>query len=265
LTIHLFMFPKNNPYNHLTAKERDKISMPARMIEQQGFIKGRILDFGCGFGKDVEELKAKNYEIEGYDPHYFPNYPEGKFDTILCFYVLNVLLPEQQAQVMMQVSNLLKTSGKAYFSVRRDISQDGYRNHFKHQKPTYQCNVILPFKSIFKNENTEIYEYQHYSQLEQSETDCPFCGVSKEKELIAEMVSCYAILEENKALIIPKRHVSDYFDLTFREQTACNLMLNFVTKELKKRFLSNSFKVEIKIGEDEGQILTHTFISISAK
>jgi diadenosine tetraphosphate (Ap4A) HIT family hydrolase len=37
-------------------------------------------------------------------------------------------------------------------------------------------------------------------------------------------------------------------------------MLNFVAKELKKRFISNSFKVEIKIGEDEGQILTHTCI-----
>lgn len=259
MNIHLFMFPKNNPYNHLTAKERDKISMPARMIKQQGFIKGRVLDFGCGFGKDIEELKAKGYEIEGYDPHYFSNYPEGKFDTILCFYVLNVLLPEQQAQVMMQVSSLLKPSGKAYFSVRRDITQDGYRNHFKHQKPTYQCNVILPFKSIFKNENTEIYEYQHYNQLEQKESDCPFCNVSKEKELIAEMVSCYAILEENQAIIIPKRHVSDYFDLTFREQTACNLMLNFVTKEFKKRFETKSLNIEIKVQKT----LLHTRILIT--
>ncbi len=254
MTIHLFMFPKNNPYNHLTAKERDKISMPARMIEQQGFIKGRVLDFGCGFGKDVEELKAKGYEIEAYDPHYFPNYPEGKFDTILCFYVLNVLLPEQQAQVMMQVSNLLKPSGKAYFSVRRDITQDGYRNHFKHQKPTYQCNVILPFKSIFKNENTEIYEYQHYNQLEQKESDCLFCSVPKEKELIAEMVSCYAILEENQAVITPKRHVSDYFDLTFREQTACNLMLNFVKKEIENRLEGKISKISIDILEkNEGE------------
>lgn len=256
---------KNNPYNHLTAKERDKISMPARMIEQQSFIKGKTLDFGCGFGKDVDELKAKGYEIEGYDPHYFPNYPNRKFDTILCFYVLNVLLPEQQAQVIMQVSNLLRPNGKAYFSVRRDITQDGYRNHFKYQKPTYQCNVILPFKSIFKNENTEIYEYQHYNQLEQTESDCTYCNVSREKELIAEMVSCYAILEENQALVIPKRHVVDYFDLTFREQTACNLMLNFVTKELKKRFLTESFKVEINVEKVERQALAHTCILLLSK
>jgi diadenosine tetraphosphate (Ap4A) HIT family hydrolase len=171
-----------------------------------------------------------------------------QINTILCFYVLNVLLPEQQAQVMMKVLNLLKPTGKAYFSVRRDISEDVYRNHFKHQKPTYQCNVILPFKSIFKNENTEIYEYQHYNQLELKKSDCSFCSVTKEKELIAEMVSCYAIYDKNQVLIIPKRHVASYFDLTFREQTAYTLMLNFVTKLLKKRLSKQSCNIEIKIG-----------------
>ena len=85
----------------MTAKERDTISLPARTIEQQSLLNGSILDFGCGFGKDVEVLQAKNYEITGYDPSYFPNYPDKKFDTILCFYVLNVLLPEEQAKVLM--------------------------------------------------------------------------------------------------------------------------------------------------------------------
>lgn len=245
MNILLFMFPSKNPYSHLTAKERDKISLPARMIEQQGLIKGKTLDFGCGFGKDVIELTAKGYEIIGYDPTYFPNYPEEKFDTILCFYVLNVLLPEEQAKVLMQVSNLLKPSGKAYFSVRRDIAKDGFRNHFIHQKPTYQCNIKLPYKSIFKNENTEIYEYQHLNQIKKEDNVCQFCYPTREMELIAEMVSCYSILEKNQALIIPKRHVTDYFDLTFREQTACNLMLNFVKKYISEKYKCSKFEVNI--------------------
>jgi ATP adenylyltransferase len=253
---------KNNPYNHLTAKERDSISMPARWVEQQGLIKGRVLDFGCGFGKDVEVLKTKGYTVEGYDPHYFPNEPEGKYDTILCFYVLNVLLPEQQAQVMMQVSNLLKPTGKAYFSVRRDIKEDSYRNHFIHQKPTYQCNVVLPYSSLFKNENTEIYAYQHCNQIAQIESTCRFCKASKDEVLLAEMVSCYAILQANNAYIIPKRHVADYFDLTFREQTACNLMLNFVMKVLKKQELPGAIQVKINIGTAAGQTLEHTCIGL---
>lgn len=35
---------------------------------------------------------------------YAPTYPTGQFDTILCQYVLNVLLPEEQVQVLMAVS-----------------------------------------------------------------------------------------------------------------------------------------------------------------
>jgi ATP adenylyltransferase len=217
---------------------------------------------------DVEELKAKSYNIEGYDPYYFQEYPNEKFDTIICFYVLNVLLPKQQAEVLMQVSNLLKPSGKAYFSVRRDIKQNDYRNHFIHQKPTYQCNVILPYFSIFKNENTEIYEYQHYNQIESKHNGCPFCNVKKEFELIAETASCYAIYDKpsnkSNALVIPKRHVESYFDLSSREQTACNLMLNFVKGELQKRLSAQAFKVEILVGAVAGQSVGHTHICVTS-
>lgn len=80
-----------NPNSHLTAKERDKLSFPGRILLERGLLKGKVLDFGCGHGKDVETLRNQNVKIEGYDPHYFKNYPSEKFDTILCFYVLNVL------------------------------------------------------------------------------------------------------------------------------------------------------------------------------
>ena len=36
------------------------------------------------------------------------NTREGKFDTIFCVYVLNVLEPYAQAEVMMNVSNLFR-------------------------------------------------------------------------------------------------------------------------------------------------------------
>ena len=127
-----------NPNSHLTAIERTSLSYPARLLINKNKMKGKILDFGCGIGKDVELLNSKGYDIKGYDPHYFPNYPSEKFDTILCFYVLNVLLPEEQAEVLMNVSNLLKPNGKAYFAVRRDIQYEGFRVHKVHKKETYQ-------------------------------------------------------------------------------------------------------------------------------
>src|SRR5690554_1483224 len=127
---------KTNPYNHLTAKERDRLSYPARILLNKNLIIGKTLDFGCGFGKDVEDLSLRGIQITGYDKYYFPEYPAEKYDTILCFYVLNVLLPEEQTNVLMEISQLLKPTGRAYFAVRRDINYEGFRTHKIHHKPT---------------------------------------------------------------------------------------------------------------------------------
>ena len=80
-----------NIYSHYTAKLRENPSMPTRKLLDNGFLKGEILDYGCGFGKDVEFLREKNFNIVGYDPYYFPVLPSNKFDTIICNYVLNIL------------------------------------------------------------------------------------------------------------------------------------------------------------------------------
>lgn len=151
------------------------------------------MDFGCGFGFDVETLEKEGLNIIGYDNFYCPQYPEKQFDTIICNYVLNVLEPYQQTEVLMQISQLLKPNGKAYFAVRRDIKYKGFRMHHIHKKTTYQCNVILPFKSIFQNENCEIYEYQHFNQVEkQNSNDCIFCNLSKDVEIVFETATVVA-------------------------------------------------------------------------
>ena len=79
----------NHPY--LTAIRRTRLSAPARYLLQHGLLKGRILDFGCGLGFDTDELRRQELDVTGYDCYYRPEYPEGKFDTIMCIYVLNVL------------------------------------------------------------------------------------------------------------------------------------------------------------------------------
>ena len=142
---------KSNPNSHLTAKERDSLSFPAKILFNKNLLIGNVLDFGCGFGTDIKLLQAKGITIEGYDKHYFPQYPQNRYDTIICFYVLNVLLPEEQATVLMELSRLIKPTGKVYIAVRRDLQFEGFRMHKIYQKKTYQCNVILNYKSILKN------------------------------------------------------------------------------------------------------------------
>lgn len=258
----------SNTNSHLTAKERDSLSFPAKIILERNLLVGEVLDFGCGFGKDVELLSEKGIPIFGYDKHYFPEFPEKKFDTILCFYVLNVLFQEEQSTVLMELSQLIKPTGKVYIAVRRDIQYEGFRTHKIHQQKTFQCNVILNFKSIFKNKSCEIYEYQHYNQLLHSANkECPFCNPDSERELILETATIYAIYDkfpvnQGHALIIPKRHIANYFELSIKEQYAYLLVLNKVKEIVTKRFQPDGFNIGVNIGEHAGQTIPHVHIHL---
>lgn len=257
-----------NPNSHLTAIERTSLSYPARILLNQDKITGKVLDFGCGIGKDVELLKNKGFDIIGYDPFYFPEFPKEKFDTILCFYVLNVLLPEEQAEVLMNVSNLLKPNGKAYFAVRRDIQYEGFRIHKVHKKETYQCLIKLPYSSIYKNENCEIYEYEHYTTLNKGNTKLsPFLVGEETRKLIVETASIFSFYDKfpvskGHTLIVPKRLVSNYFDLNLKEQTACWIVANKVKKILQEKYNPEGFNVGININDVAGQTIWHCHIHI---
>ncbi len=259
---------KSNSFSHLTAKEREQLSFPARQLFNKMLLVGDVLDFGCGFGKDVELLKEKGIAISGYDKHYFPALPLKKFDTITCLYVLNVLMQEEQAGVLMKISQLLKPAGKAYYAVRRDLQYEGFRTHKIHQKPTYQCNVKLPFKSIIKNGTCEIYEYQHYNQIAKIENlSCPFCNPEFQRELIVETATAYSVYDKfpvsnGHALIIPKQHCADYFNLTFKQQSACWFMINTVKQILKEKFNPDGFNIGVNVCNAAGQTVSHVHIHL---
>lgn len=257
-----------NIYSHLTAKERDSISFPARHLLKNNLLKGKVLDFGCGLGSDVNILKEKGVDVVGYDKFYFPQLPNEKFDTIICLYVLNVLQKEEQTEVLLKVSQLLNSGGIAYFAVRRDVKFEGFRTHKIHQKQTYQCNVVLPYKSILLNEYCEIYEYKHINQSDLNlSSDCPFCNPDKDREIILESASVFAIYDKfpvsnGHVLIIPKKHVSNYFELSFKEQSACWFVLNAVQKIIQEKINPDGFNVGININETAGQTVPHVHIHL---
>lgn len=261
---------KNNP--HLTAKERTSISFPTRWLMKNNLLNGEILDFGCGFGYDTDQLQKEGYDIVGYDNYYRPEYPTKRFDTIICNYVLNVLEPKEQAEVLMLVSELLKTSGVAYFAVRRDLKSEGFRTHFLHKQPTYQCNVVLPYKGIFKNENCEIYEYKHFNRTDYKQqyeiaNGCPFCNLNPKIEMICESATALAFFDgfpvsKGHTLVIPKRHVASYFDLSDHEQRALWLMVNHCKKRIEERFHPDGFNVGINVNEAAGQSVFHVHVHL---
>ncbi len=235
-------------------------------------MKGKVLDFGCGLGVDVEFLRTNKIDVTGYDPHYKSDYPKQKFDTVLCIYVLNILLPEEQAHVLMAVSELLNPGGRAYYAVRRDIKRSGFRYNPKHKCKTYQCNVILPFKSLILTEHCEIYEYQHINQLKllKNNKACSLCNPSSLKELVTESATAYALFYETpsskgRTMIIPKRHASDYFDLSFKEQSACWLMVNRVKELLVNQIKQVGFKIQLASNYSDLIASEHPHIHIRPK
>lgn len=259
---------KTNPNSHLTAIERGSLSFPAKFLLENDRLFGDILDFGCGFGKDVEILNEKGYNIVGYDPHYYPILTDKKYDTIICFYVLNVLELEEQINVLMDISEKLKVGGKAYFAVRRDIKYQGFRTHKVHQVQTFQTNVKLPFKSIFLNAFCEIYEFQHYTLLHQGNGEIsPFLGINEKRDLIIETASIFSFYDKfpvskGHALVVPKRVVSNYFDLSQKEQIACWLVVNRVKEILQQKYNPDGFNIGINVGEAAGQTISHVHIHV---
>lgn len=262
-----------NPHSHLTVKERQQVSFPARQLFNRQLLHGRVLDFGSGLGADGDFLRQKGHDVTDYDPHYAPDPPQGRFDTILCTYVLNVLLPEEQAHVLMAISELLQPGGKAYFTVRRDLQREGFRIHVKHNVPTYQCNVKLPYRSLLRTEHCEIYEYQHYNGRciarvpHPGGGDCPFCAPDPERELLTESATVFAMLDKfpaspGHALIIPKKHIADYFELSAHTKTACWLVADRVKALLTERFHPDGFNLGINCGAAAGQTVPHVHIHL---
>jgi diadenosine tetraphosphate (Ap4A) HIT family hydrolase len=262
------MTSRDNPHSHLTAKERDRASFPTRKLLAMGHIEGRVLDFGCGHGADIRLLDTKGFDVAGYDPHHAPDPPEGQFDTILCHYVLNVLMQREQTNVLMDVAELLRPSGSAFYSVRRDLRREGFRRHYKHRVPTYQTNVRLPFESILRTKFCEIYRYRPYPQLDvDGSSDCPFCSPSTDSTLVTESAQAYALADkypvtEGHTLVLPKRHVNNYFDLSEREQTACWIMVNRVQSLLQDKHDPDGFNVGINVGTKAGQTVPHAHVHV---
>ena len=140
-----------------TAIKRNKLSTPIQKILKNKLInKGdMILDFGCGRGEDINFLKNKEYKIYGYDPNWHPNEESlnKKYDVILCTYVFCVLPAIIRDEILDKIKDSLKSNGKAYISVRRDI-----KSITKTKKGTTQYPVYLNLPVAFENSSFCIYE-----------------------------------------------------------------------------------------------------------
>ena len=96
---------------------------------------------------------------------------------------------------------------------------------------------------------------------------CLFCnskisGIAHENELAYASYDTYPVSDQH-CLIIPKRHVVDYFELSNEELIACNELIKIVKKEVLDKDQSvKAFNIGTNAGKMAGQSIMHCHIHL---
>ena len=96
---------------------------------------------------------------------------------------------------------------------------------------------------------------------------CLFCnskvsGVVHENDLAYTSYDTYPVSDQH-CLIIPKRHVADYFELSNDEIIACNDLIKIVKKEISDKDQKvKAFNIGTNAGKVAGQSIMHCHIHL---
>jgi len=106
------------------------------------------------------------------------------------------------------------------------------------------------------------------AEKEKSETPitpCLFCtnpqGVSLVSELAYSARDTYGV-SPGHTLVIPKRHVATFFELTPEEVADCMKLINEEKKLIDKEFNPDGYNIGVNIGSAAGQSIFHVHIHI---
>ena len=85
---------------------------------------------------------------------------------------------------------------------------------------------------------------------------CLFCrdpkGVSRSNELAYSARDSYAV-SPGHTVVIPRRHVASFFELTPEEINACMALINEERKLLDEEFKPDGYNIGVNIGPAAGQ------------
>jgi diadenosine tetraphosphate (Ap4A) HIT family hydrolase len=95
---------------------------------------------------------------------------------------------------------------------------------------------------------------------------CPFCPI-KEREILAEHPLAAAItdsfpLTPGHTLVVPRRHVASFFELTTNERLAMLGLLDQAKATLDAKYSPNGFNIGVNDGRAAGQTVMHVHIHL---
>lgn len=111
---------------HKAALHRIDVSRPIRLGLDDGLVRPDrcVLDYGCGHGEDLRQLRARGIACEGWDPVFRPDGERKPADIVNLGYVVNVIEdPAERAEVLRNAWGL--TEGVLIVAARLAIEAKG--------------------------------------------------------------------------------------------------------------------------------------------
>ena len=96
---------------------------------------------------------------------------------------------------------------------------------------------------------------------------CLFCEFLKNKEIAAKTALAFDIFDgfpvnPGHVLVIPKRHVANYFELTTEEVLAIRDLLQRMKTEVDAKFHPDGYNIGVNVGADAGQSIFHVHVHL---
>ena len=93
------------------------------------------------------------------------------------------------------------------------------------------------------------------------------CELCVPKSVLAESEFAYVRLESNSlsrghVVVVPRRHVPDFFEMTSPEQMAVVALLNSARALIQSRYSPDGYNIGVNIGRAAGQSRMHVHVHL---
>ena len=98
-------------------------------------------------------------------------------------------------------------------------------------------------------------------------TDATPCELCAPGEVLLQNALAYVRYDNNSlsrghVLVIPKRHVASFFDLTTEEQAAVLALLNSAQRSIQEQHSPDGYNIGVNIGKAGGQSRMHVHVHL---
>jgi diadenosine tetraphosphate (Ap4A) HIT family hydrolase len=97
-----------------------------------------------------------------------------------------------------------------------------------------------------------------------AETECELCS---RRDVLLENALAYVRHDNNSlsrghVLVIPKRHVASFFDMTGEEQSAVIALLGEIQRSIQKQHSPDGYNIGVNVGKAGGQSRMHVHLHL---